>query len=314
MIKNKQYCDLHIHTIHSDGERSVSDLLKFAKQKNLFKLSITDHDCVDAYFELENDELRASYPGQILIGCEFVCEAKETPIEILGYGFDYHKMKPYLDEYGLPQSRLDRIHCEDIKSIAKMFGIKSDFNYDTDYLECNVPMKFKLYLKDMLNNERFYNSLVDINPALVESFSKLSRLGINNINSPLYQKHDFFPSAEKIINQIHDCGGLAFLAHPYQYGVEMFNILNLLKDKLDGVECYHFTCETEEKQKVLLDFCKEHYLLSSGGSDYHYIVDKKHNKDKLNEFKVPEKYFDIIANNANYEKPLVKIKKKEELA
>ena len=123
------YCDLHIHTKHSDGERSVQDLLKYAKQKNLRKLSITDHDCVDAYFELENENVRKIFNGEILIGCEFVCVVDRVPIEVLGYGFDYKKIKHYLNKFGFPQEKLDRIHAKQLVDVCKKFDIEIDFIY-----------------------------------------------------------------------------------------------------------------------------------------------------------------------------------------
>lgn len=45
--------DLHTHTNHSDGTDSVEELLKNAEKSNIEILSITDHDSVGAYFELE---------------------------------------------------------------------------------------------------------------------------------------------------------------------------------------------------------------------------------------------------------------------
>ena len=44
--------DLHTHTNHSDGTDSVEELLLNAEKKKLEIISITDHDSVDAYYEL----------------------------------------------------------------------------------------------------------------------------------------------------------------------------------------------------------------------------------------------------------------------
>ena len=37
-------CDLHIHSICSDGRFTPSDIVKMAKEKNLDYVSLTDHD------------------------------------------------------------------------------------------------------------------------------------------------------------------------------------------------------------------------------------------------------------------------------
>ena len=45
--------DLHIHTKYSDGTDTLIELLKKAEQNNLELISITDHNTVKAYCELE---------------------------------------------------------------------------------------------------------------------------------------------------------------------------------------------------------------------------------------------------------------------
>ncbi len=44
--------DLHIHTNYSDGSDSLIKVLEKAQKYNLSIISITDHDNMDAYFEL----------------------------------------------------------------------------------------------------------------------------------------------------------------------------------------------------------------------------------------------------------------------
>ena len=56
--------DLHMHTNHSDGTDTVEELLKNAENSNLEIISITDHDSIDAYYELEKyPEIRKLYKG-----------------------------------------------------------------------------------------------------------------------------------------------------------------------------------------------------------------------------------------------------------
>jgi len=45
--------DLHVHTNHSDGTDSLEELLKNAEKAKLEVISITDHDSIDAYLEIE---------------------------------------------------------------------------------------------------------------------------------------------------------------------------------------------------------------------------------------------------------------------
>ena len=79
--------DLHIHSTYSDGSYSVKEILQEAENKKLEYISITDHDCIDAYKELENMNIKSFYNGKIIVGCEFKCYLEEfsIPVEILGY-------------------------------------------------------------------------------------------------------------------------------------------------------------------------------------------------------------------------------------
>ena len=41
--------DMHMHTVCSDGSHTPDDVLMMCDENNLGYVSITDHDCVDAY-------------------------------------------------------------------------------------------------------------------------------------------------------------------------------------------------------------------------------------------------------------------------
>lgn len=85
--------DLHLHTIHSDGTDSVKELLTNAENKNIEIISITDHNSVGAYYELEEEsKLRNIFSGKILVGSELKTIYDKINIEILAYGIDFKKI------------------------------------------------------------------------------------------------------------------------------------------------------------------------------------------------------------------------------
>lgn len=45
--------DLHMHTKYSDGTDDIIEFLEKAEKNNLEIISITDHNTVKAYYELE---------------------------------------------------------------------------------------------------------------------------------------------------------------------------------------------------------------------------------------------------------------------
>ncbi len=50
--------DLHMHTKYSDGTDNILDFLQKAEKNNLEIISITDHNTVKAYYELEKINIK----------------------------------------------------------------------------------------------------------------------------------------------------------------------------------------------------------------------------------------------------------------
>ena len=91
--------DLHIHTTYSDGTKSVTEILKQAEDLKLDYISITDHDKCLAYEELKNIDVSKYYSGKIIRGIEIKCFYKGSTIEVLGYNYNYEKMKKWVDDF-----------------------------------------------------------------------------------------------------------------------------------------------------------------------------------------------------------------------
>ena len=114
--------DLHIHTTYSDGSYSLKEILEEAQNKKLEIISVTDHDCVKAYNELNNIDVKEIYKGEIITGCEFKCVFTEykLPIEILGYGFQTSIIEEFLNRdliKNIPD--LYTLTVEDVKTLKK---------------------------------------------------------------------------------------------------------------------------------------------------------------------------------------------------
>jgi predicted metal-dependent phosphoesterase TrpH len=81
------------------------------------------------------------------------------------------------------------------------------------------------------------------------------------------------PSPWQAVECIHDCGGIACIAHPGRIEMSFAErealIRDLKKFGVDGMEAYYPT-HTEEETQYFLALTKELSLLVSGGSDTHY--------------------------------------------
>ena len=108
--------------------------------------------------------------------------------------------------------------------------------------------------------------------AIWENLNAFYRTCVNNPDSPFFldQMKDYM-TVKEAAALIKKAGGKSFLAHLYGYFVEdhvdfLNSIVSL--NALDGIECYH-SLHSIERTKHLLNYCNEHDIYSSGGSDYH---------------------------------------------
>ncbi len=77
-------------------------------------------------------------------------------------------------------------------------------------------------------------------------------------------------SAVAAIDAIHEAGGLAVLAHPFQHSRDAERLAPLL-GKIDGVEVFNARAarKNADANDLALAFCRKHALAPFGGSDAH---------------------------------------------
>lgn len=259
--------DLHIHTNHSDGTDSVEELLKKAEAKKLEIISITDHDSVGAYYELEEKpNLRKLFSGKIIIGSELKTCYNRVPIEILGYGIDYNKIRIH----EIDDEKMQKEILEKMKQVAKKLGLK--FDEDRTYINRQDPTKqwaaFTMGT-ELLKHEENKNIIKEIGEFAPEGFFRVHE---SNMDSPFYFDETYVSlEINELISRIHEAGGLAFLAHGYIYPFKNKDevIEEILSTtQIDGMECIYTSFSEEEKEKAY-NLCKKYNKYMSGGTDYH---------------------------------------------
>jgi len=114
--------DLHIHTVNSDGEFTTEEILKKAQSRNLAMVSITDHNSVSAYSDLDKLNIRELYDGKIIIGTELEFVYNGKLFDLLGYGVDLNVMK----ESELIKKCFVHSTIETESIICKVGGISKD--------------------------------------------------------------------------------------------------------------------------------------------------------------------------------------------
>lgn len=261
--------DLHIHTNCSDGELSAVNVLEKAEKQGTKYLSITDHDSVMAYKELEGVQISQYYKGKLIPGVELTFLHNDTIMEVLGYGIDINKISEFYyvqkvlntDIFKQQAERLARL-----KNVCDSLGIRysKDLKIDGPNSESNDVLLDDIILckenKEILDGM----GIVDRTTFYRQHFC--------NSNSPFYidTKQDL-PTIQEVSKAIRDANGKCFLAHIFKYGLaspvetmQEFIDLNLL----DGLECYHKEHSIEQAE-YLEDVCRKNNLLMSGGSDLH---------------------------------------------
>lgn len=299
-------CDMHIHTTFSDGTLNEIDILEECKKRNLYYFSITDHDCVDFYLNTNILNKIKEDGFKIITGCEFICRVGGQPIEILGYGIDVKKAKEYLNLHAITQNKLNKIRLENILMVFDKFNVKLHLK-DLTPINNNILNNIFDAIKENADALKLVNAE---NPELLLNTNIFIRKGTNNPKSIFYIHPELiYPSYKKIIEFIHNLGGIASLAHPFQYGDNMTYVINnVVNAGIDAIECYHYTTidninKDYSKKDYLISICKKHNLIFTGGSDFHYL--DKYPKNQLNELNIPLEVYNNINNLIKAKKGLL---------
>lgn len=273
-VSNHEGCvNMHAHSTWSDGTESPLEMIYMAKLIGLESLVFADHDCIDAYLDPEVLKTFEEADIKTIPACEMVCAYEDVGIEILAYGVDPVKMKKYLDEHGITQNALERYRSETVPKAFARNGITLDYDPSKIDFSLKDPRVLPALFKSIKDNPEAVALLKEENPEMLENTGSLLRAGLNNPNSKIFiEPNSFYPQYDKIAKLIHEMGGVAVLAHPYQYKKEMQRVLDGVVGHVDGIECYHFTSEDPEKIKFLKVFAKKHSLLVTGGTDYHGLL------------------------------------------
>ena len=255
--------DLHLHTHWSyDALSTVEDYFRFAREKKLRALAITDHHLMDGYEDVL--DTAEKYPdvaylagGELTVHCELgefdlVClnlprrptpeltelfniyrkwqvdcgKAYSANLSAMGFDFDDEKRMRLLQSY------------RPAKAIAKQGNTHVRYAVFRDYC---IAHGFCRDTKSFLEMREKFTDVPD------------------------------YPEYDVVIPAIKKNGGVVILAHPYGYFLKTDQKrMDLLREMfmLDGIECAHPDFPPEISA-IYRAYCRKHGLVSSGGSDLH---------------------------------------------
>lgn len=259
--------DLHIHSNYSDGTLSIEEIIALAKSKNLSQIAITDHNILTG-------SINASKISDIdfIIGTELSVGYHDKEVHLLGYF-------PFESNYKNVQFVINEGEAYKKVAILEMIENLNAMGFDLDITELTK------YSKGIINR-------VHICMAMMEhGYISSIKEGFSNYvgdNCEAYVERKTV-SIEEAAEAIHSDGGIAVIAHPYEYEKDLKDIDSFLIDimpVIDGIECYHPSANDEQSQH-LKQIAIAHGKIVTGGSDFH----GKNKPDiDLDMMKVSDKY------------------------
>lgn len=253
--------DLHIHSTHSDGSLSVSEIIARARHTGLAAISITDHDCINGAKEVLTS---VDLPPRLkfLPGVEISAAAPpgfplKGSLHILGYGFDVDN--DFLNETlsTLQQARENR-NPQIISRLQKL-GVAIDKSEISAIAGNSSP-------------GRPHIAQALVHKKIVASIEEAFRQLLGNGRPAYVDKYRI--EAEKAIEVIRQAGGIPILAHPYLIGdhpdpTRIETLVEILMEMgIGGIEVY-YPEHSDQQTTHLATLARQKGLLMTGGSDFH---------------------------------------------
>jgi len=269
-MAQEKFVDLHMHSTFSDGVHTPTKLVEMAVRKGLAAISLSDHDIVDGFVELEPAAREAGV--EVISGVELSCENEGRDCHMLGYGVGVTNgpLQEMLKKFRDTRERRGVMMVEKLRE----FGV----NLDMDAILAKVG-------DGALGRPHIAEALLEGGHVsnIPEAFGRYI-----GEDCPAYvDKYKMTPT--DAVDLIHESGGVALLAHPGHSaeGAEAFEAL--LDLGLDGIEVHH-PQHKPPVVKALLEVAERRKLLVSGGSDFHGFA----GRENMGEPRVPYVLFERI--------------------
>ena len=177
--------DLHMHTIYSDGDKTVEEVLKMCENKKLEYISITDHDTCKQYNDeaLKNNNI---FSGKIIIGTELNAVFQKKNIEILAYNINPNIINDWCEKYYSEEklTAKQNICRQRLLDICNKHGLV----YDESKIK--KPRKISEYIErpiyeEIMTHKENYKILGEF----TESFGIFFRKGLGNPESSYFMNY-----------------------------------------------------------------------------------------------------------------------------
>ena len=248
----QKYCDLHVHSIFSDGTLTPRQLLQTACEANLSAIALTDHNTVTGLPEFL--EIAAEYPVEAIPGVEFSVDYQGTELHLLALFV--------APEYYATITAM----MEDFKRRKEQSNL--------DLIDNLNKAGFALDYEAIRHRANGYVNRAHIAAAMTEQgYTTTIQEAFKQYLSP---KRGYYTPPQQLnvfetIRFVKSIGATAVLAHPF-LNLEEDALRTFLPEAvragLDGMEVLYPMFD-EKQTHAARALCSEFSLLPSGGSDFH---------------------------------------------
>ena len=249
----KHLCDLHTHSVFSDGTLTPTQLVELAEELGLGAVALTDHNTV-----LGLPEFLAAAEGKALKavpGVEFSVDYLDRELHILAL-----YIQP--EHYEAAMEIAQRLNENKRKSNLDLIANLNKAGYEISYEKIKASMPAG-----------------EPNRALIAA--ELTKLGYTSSNQDAFNrllspKHGFYHPPKRIdafelIEFVHSIGAVPVWAHPFLHLKEEAQVRTFLPKAIEaglkGMEV-RYPMHTPEQTALAAALVEEYGLLPSGGSDF----------------------------------------------
>ncbi len=248
-----ELCDLHTHTVFSDGTDTPTALVEKAQAMGLSALALTDHNTIGGLREFLQAAQGKSL--QAVPGIEFSTDYQGTELHILGLWVPpsyYETITELMQEQRRQKELSNRALVDRLR--------KAGYELDYDKIQA-------LTRDGYVNRAHIAVELTNLGymPTVQEAFNRLL-----SVKNGYYVPPVMLGSLE-VLALIREMGAVSVLAHPF-LNLEEAGLREFLREAvpagLCGMEVLYgmYDAATTERSKQIAD---QFGLLHSGGSDYH---------------------------------------------
>ena len=249
--------DLHCHTKLSDGSTGIDEVVLLAKKRGITTLAITDHD---TFAGAKRATIFGKRQGmEVILGAEISAfdTKRKRKVHILCYLCNNpDRLEGIFKRTGESRKRAAAIM---LQKVMHMYPISPEMVTRRAQGSTNI---FKQHIMHALMDAGYATSVYG--PLFQKLFHPKTGLAFADAE---------YPNVFDVIEQVHEAGGVAVLAHPGVYN--SYDLLpELTAFGLDGVEVWHPRNHDGDEER-LSSFAAQHNLVMTGGTDFHGMYSQK---------------------------------------